>query len=103
MVKKIIIGAIFLLVLGVASAWTYKLGLSVSQSFEAIKFIVMVQDQHKCIENSDIECVSKLNELMAHVTAAQLKRTDISGLSETDQKGIDEFLEWESKLGPEKK
>ncbi len=103
MIKNLLIVVSFLIALGLASGWSYKIGLSESQSFEALKFIVLVRKQHKCIESEDIECASKVNKLMAGVTAAQLKRTDTSALSQADRKGVDEFLVWERNLNEEQK
>lgn len=102
MTKKIIIGVLFVVALALSSFWSFKVGLSINNSFEAIKYIVMVQQQQECIEKSDWLCVSKANKIMASVTAAQLRRTDTFGLGQSDRQGVEQFLSWEKELNREK-
>jgi len=77
--------------LGSGAYLGYEAGLSANNSFETIKFMVLVQEQHQCLEKSDMECARKVNGVMAGVVAAQFERTDYSGLSDDDKKAIQEY------------
>jgi hypothetical protein len=54
--------------------------------------MILVEEQQQCLEKSDMECTRKINEVMAYIISAQLKRTDYSGLGDDDKKAIQEYL-----------
>jgi hypothetical protein len=92
MTKKILIGVILIVVLVGATIWSYERRLAVSVAVEATKLMVAVQFQRECIEKADTSCTSEANRVLAAMVAGQLRRSNLTALSESDRATVESFI-----------